>query len=138
MCEGMDVSSGSTRTPSGVQSGLAMPENRFDEWVAQRYEILWPEIYQPSFVDPSVELLAELAGPGPAMEFGIGTGRVALPLSRRGVQVHGIEISSAMVTRLKEQPGGADILVTTGNFADTAVDVRFSLVFLIRNTITNV
>jgi SAM-dependent methyltransferase len=115
-----------------------MPENHFDEWVAQRYEILWPEIHEPSFVDASVDLLAELTGPGPALEFGIGTGRVGLPLSRRGVEVYGIEISSAMVTRLKEQPGGADILVTIGDFATTTVDETFTLVFLIRNTITNV
>jgi SAM-dependent methyltransferase len=115
-----------------------VPENYFDEWIAQRYEILWPEIHEPSFVDPSVDLLAELAGPGPALELGIGTGRVALPLSRRGVRLHGIEISSAMVTRLKEQPGGADIPVTIGNFATTTVDETFTLVFLIRNTITNV
>jgi SAM-dependent methyltransferase len=115
-----------------------MPENRFDEWVAQRYEILWPEIHEPAFINPSVDLLAELAGPGPALEFGIGTGRVGLPLGRRGVRVHGIEISSAMVTRLKEQPGGAEIPVTVGDFATTSVDETFALVFLIRNTITNV
>jgi SAM-dependent methyltransferase len=115
-----------------------MPENHFDEWVAQRYEILWPEIHEPSFVDPSVDLLAELAGPGPALEFGIGTGRVGLPLSRSGIAVYGIEISSAMVSRLMEQPGGADILVTVGDFATTTVDATFTLVFLIRNTITNV
>jgi SAM-dependent methyltransferase len=115
-----------------------MPENRFDEWVAQRYEILWPEIHEPTFINPSVDLLAELAGPGPALELGIGTGRVGLPLGRRGVRVHGIEISSAMVTRLKEQPGGAEIPVTVGDFATTSVDETFALVFLIRNTITNV
>jgi SAM-dependent methyltransferase len=114
-----------------------MPENRFDEWIAQRYEILWPEIFEPSFVDPSVDMLADMAGSGPALEFGIGTGRVALPLSRRGVRVHGIEISSAMVTRLQEQPGGTDIPVTIGDFATTRVDETFTLVFLLRNTITN-
>jgi hypothetical protein len=114
-----------------------MPENYFDEWVAQRYEILWPQIHEPSFVDASVDLLAELAGAGPALEFGIGTGRVGLPLSRRGVRVQGIEISPAMLTRLKEQPGGADILVTIGDFATTTVDETFTLVFLIRNTISN-
>lgn len=115
-----------------------MPENHFDEWIAQRYEMLWPEIHEPSFVDPSVDLLAELAGSGRALELGIGTGRVGLPLRRRGVRVHGIEVSSAMVTRLKEQPGGADISVTIGDFATTTVDETFTLVFLIRNTITNV
>src|SRR5215471_13794535 len=115
-----------------------MPENHFDEWIAQHYETLWPEIHEPSFVDTSVDVLAELAGAGPALELGIGTGRVGLPLSRRGIRVHGIEISSAMVTRLQEQPGGADIPVTIGDFATTTVDETFTLVFLLRNTITNV
>jgi hypothetical protein len=117
---------------------LGMTENHFDEWIAQRYEILWPEIHEPSFVDASVDLLADLAGAGPALELGIGTGRVGLPLSRRGLRVHGIEISPAMVKRLKEQPGGTDIPVTIGDFASARVDGTFTLVFLIRNTITNV
>lgn len=58
-----------------------MPESRFDEWVAERYEALWPELFEPSVLEPAVEFLATLAGTGAALEFGIGTGRVALPLS---------------------------------------------------------
>src|SRR5215207_7221915 len=68
----------------------------FDEWIAERYEMLWPELFDPAVLDPAVDLLAELAGAGPAVEFGIGTGRVALPLSRRGILVRGIELSPAM------------------------------------------
>jgi hypothetical protein len=52
----------------------------FDEWIAECYETLWPELFDPAVLDPAVDVLAELAGAGPALEFGIGTGRVALPL----------------------------------------------------------
>jgi 16S rRNA A1518/A1519 N6-dimethyltransferase RsmA/KsgA/DIM1 with predicted DNA glycosylase/AP lyase activity len=79
-----------------------MPDDLFDEWIAQRYETLWPELFDPAVVDPAVSFLAELAGTGPALELGIGTGRIALPLSRRGVRVHGIELSRAMAARLRD------------------------------------
>jgi hypothetical protein len=105
--------------------------------MAQRMEQLWPELFDPAFVDPSVHLLADLAGSGPALEFGVGTGRVALPLSQRGVRVHGIELSPAMVAQLRTQPGASDIGVTIGDFATTEVQGTFSLVYLLRNTITN-
>jgi SAM-dependent methyltransferase len=114
-----------------------VPETHFDEWIAQRYAILWPELFDPAVLDPAVGFLAELAGAGPALELGIGTGRVALPLSRRGVQVHGIELSPAMVAQLHEQPGGSDIRVTVGDFATAKVGETFVLVYLLRNTITN-
>ena len=114
-----------------------MAESFFDEWIASRYELLWPELFDPAVVDPAVCLLAELAGSGPALEFGIGTGRIAIPLSRRDIPVHGIELSPAMVTRLRAQPGGRDISVTLGDFATTTVDGPFTLVYLVRNTITN-
>ena len=99
-----------------------MPESHFDEWIAQRYETLWPELFDPAVVDPAVSFLAELAGPGPALELGIGTGRIALPLSRRGVRVHGIELSRAMVAQLQTQPGAAEIGVTVGDFATAVVE----------------
>jgi SAM-dependent methyltransferase len=114
-----------------------MAESRFDEWIAERYATLWPELFEPAVVDPVVRFLADLAGCGGALEFGIGTGRIALPLSRTGVRVHGIELSRAMVARLRAQPGGPDIGVTAGDFARTTVDGRFRLVYLLRNTITN-
>jgi len=112
-------------------------ETHFDEWMAQRLEILWPELFDPAFLDPSVDFLADLAGTGPALELVIGTGRVALPLSRRGVRVHGIELSPAMVAQLQKQPGAADIGVTIGDFATAKVDGTFAVVYLLRNTITN-
>lgn len=115
-----------------------MPDALFNEWIAERYEALWPELFDPAVVDPAVSFLAELAGPGSALELGIGTGRIALPLSRRGVRVHGIELSRAMAVRLHAQQGGSDIGVTIGDLASTAVGgATFRLVYLLRNTITN-
>jgi SAM-dependent methyltransferase len=114
-----------------------MAESRFDEWIAERYALLWPELFEPAVVDPAVRFLADLAGDGGALEFGVGTGRIALPLSRTGVRVHGIELSGAMLAQLRAQPGGPDIGVTAGDFASTTVDGRFRLVYLLRNTITN-
>jgi SAM-dependent methyltransferase len=114
-----------------------MPESQFDEWVAQRYEVLWPELFEPTVLEPAVDFLAGLAGTGSTLELGIGTGRVALPLSRRGVRVHGIELSRAMVERLRAQPGGGDIEVTIGDFATAGAGGPFALAYLVRNTITN-
>jgi SAM-dependent methyltransferase len=104
----------------------------FDDWVAARYERLWPELFEPAVVDPAVDVLAGLAHGGPALEMGVGSGRIAVPLSRRGVEVHGIELSEAMAARL-----GEGVSVTVGDFATTTVDRRFRLVYLLRNTITN-
>jgi hypothetical protein len=114
-----------------------MAETNFDEWIAQRYERLWPELFDPEVVGPTVDFLATLAGAGPALEFGIGTGRIALPLSRRGVGVHGIELSPAMAEQLQAKQEAAAIGVSIGDFATTRVDGEFSLVYLLRNTITN-
>jgi SAM-dependent methyltransferase len=114
-----------------------MAESFFDEWIAQRYATLWPELFEPAVVDPAVDFLAAHAGPGPVLEFGIGTGRIALPLSRRGVRVYGIELSPAMVDQLRSQPGGGEIAVTVGDFATTDLGATFRLVYLVRNTITN-
>jgi SAM-dependent methyltransferase len=81
-----------------------------------------------------VDRLAELAGPGPALELGVGTGRVAVPLAARGVSVHGIDASAAMVERLRAKPGGEAIAVTVGDFAGVPVDGRFALVYVVFNT----
>ena len=94
-------------------------------------------MFGPAAVDPVVDFLAELAGSGRALELGIGTGRIALPLARRGVPVHGIELSEAMVARLRAKPGGEAIAVTIGDFATTTVDGSFSLAYLVYNTIMN-
>jgi SAM-dependent methyltransferase len=114
-----------------------VPEIYFDERIADGYETLWPELFEPAVVDPAVNLLADLAGTGAALEFGIGTGRIALPLSQRGVRVHGIELSPAMVAQLRTKPGSDDIGVTIGDFATTQVGDAFRLAYLVRNTITN-
>jgi SAM-dependent methyltransferase len=114
-----------------------MPETHFDEWTAENYETLWPELFEPAVIESTVSFLAALAPSGPALEFGIGTGRIAVPLSRRGGRVHGIELSPAMLARLRAQPDGARIDVTLGDFATTAVGHAFALVYLLRNTITN-
>ena len=114
-----------------------MPETHFDDWVASRYERLWPELFDPAVVDPAVDFLIGLAGAGPALELGIGTGRIAVPLSRRGVAVHGIELSPAMLAQLQAQPGASAIDVTVGDFARVTVGRTFRLAYLLRNTITN-
>jgi SAM-dependent methyltransferase len=94
-------------------------------------------MFDVALVEPAVDLLAELAGGQPALEFGIGTGRIALPLSQRGIPLHGIDLSEAMVARLREKPGASHITTTIGDFATTAVAGRFALVYLVFNTIMN-
>ncbi|MGH2931449.1 MAG: class I SAM-dependent DNA methyltransferase [Gaiellaceae bacterium] len=109
----------------------------FDERVAARYDEDEPEMFDPAVVDPVVDFLVELAGDGRALELAIGTGRIALPLAQRGVPVHGIDMSKAMVARLREKPGGEDIGVTIGDFATTTVEGTFSVAYLVFNTIQN-
>ncbi len=109
----------------------------FDERVAATYDESAAEMFDPAVVEPAVDLLVELAGSGCALEFGIGTGRIALPLAQRGVPVHGIELSKAMVARLRAKPGGEDIGVTFGDFATTTVEGTFSVAYLVFNTIMN-
>jgi hypothetical protein len=91
---------------------------------------------RPGRSRPAVDFLADLAGAGPALEFGIGTGRVAVPLGSRGLVVHGIELSLAMVDELRGK-GDRHVTTVVGDFATTRVPGAFSLVFLLRNTITN-
>jgi SAM-dependent methyltransferase len=109
----------------------------FPERVAATYDDSSEAMFDPAFTDTVAGLLAKLAGSGRALELGIGTGRIALPLARRGVQVHGIDLSRAMVARLRDKPGGAAIGVTIGDFATTRVDGTFSLAYLVFNTINN-
>jgi len=109
----------------------------FDERVAARYDETSAEMFDPEVVDPVVDLLVELAGSGRALELGIGTGRIALPLAERGVPVHGIELSNAMAAKLRAKPGGEGIAVTIGDFATTTVDETFSVAYLVFNTILN-
>ena len=111
----------------------------FDEHVAARYDESGEiaEMFDPAVVDPVIDFLVEIAGSGRALELGIGTGRIALPLGRRGVPVHGIELSKAMAARLRSKPGGEEIGVTIGDFATTTVDGTFSVAYLVFNTILN-
>ena len=109
----------------------------FDEQVAARYDERYADQADPAVVEPIVAYLADIVGEGAALEFGIGTGRIALPLAQRGVEVHGIELSEAMAARLRAKPGAERIPVTIGDFAATSVDARFSLVYLVANTIMN-
>ena len=114
-----------------------MPENYFGEGVAERYDESSAEMFHPAVVGPVVDFLAGLAGDGAALEFGIGTGRIAIPLSRRGVAVHGIDLSPQMVAQLRAKPGTEGIGVTVGDFATTRVEGTFRLAYLLRNTIMN-
>jgi SAM-dependent methyltransferase len=114
----------------------------FGEHVAATYDDSSEGMFDPAFADTVAGVLAELAGGGRAdggraLELGIGTGRIALPLARRGVPVHGIDLSRAMVARLRAKPGGDTIAVTIGDFATTRVDGTFSLAYLVFNTINN-
>jgi SAM-dependent methyltransferase len=109
----------------------------FGERVAATYDDPSSEMFRPDAVDAVAEVLAELASGGRALELGVGTGRIALPLARRGVPVHGIDMSRAMVARLRAKPGGDAIGVTIGDFATTRVDGTFSVAYLVFNTIMN-
>ena len=109
----------------------------FDDRVAARYDESSAEMFAPAVVEPAVDFLADLAANGRALELGIGTGRIAVPLARRGVPVHGIDLSTSMVERLREKPGAEDIGVTIGDFATTRVEGSFSVAYLVFNTIMN-
>jgi SAM-dependent methyltransferase len=109
----------------------------FDEAVAARYDEADPEMFRPEVVDPAVDFLAGIAGAGRALELGIGTGRIALPLAARGSRVSGIELSRAMAARLEAKPGADAIDVTIGDFSTARAPGEYSLVYLIYNTIGN-
>jgi SAM-dependent methyltransferase len=110
-----------------------MTTNFFGAEVAARYDRETADMP----VEPVVDFLAALAGDGAALELAIGTGRIAVPLARRGVPVHGIDLSPDMVAKLREKPGSETIGVTIGDFATTRVDRTFTLVYLVFNTIGN-
>jgi len=114
-----------------------MPEDYFGERVAERYDEWDAASFEPAVVDPVVDFLVDVAGDGRALELGIGTGRIALPLAQRGVRVHGIDLSAAMVARLRAKPGSDAIDVSIGDFATTKVPATFSVAYLLVNTIMN-
>ncbi len=109
----------------------------FGEPVAATYDDDSAEMFDPAVIVPTVDFLAGLAGSGRALELGIGTGRIAVPLAARGVPVHGIELSQAMAARLRAKPGGEGIGVTIGDFATARVDGTFRVAYLVFNTIMN-
>ncbi len=109
-------------------------ESTYGDRIAEVYDEMYAHLGSPERLVPMVDMLAELAGSGPALELGIGTGRVALPLAARGVEVHGIDSSEAMVQKLRKKPGGEAILVTMGDFAEFDLKGRYSLVYVVFNT----
>ena len=109
----------------------------FDEGIAAAYDETADPMFDPAVVGPTVDFLADRAAGGRALEFGIGTGRIALPLAARGVEVHGIDLSRPMVERLRAKPGGDAIEVTIGDFSAARVGGSFRLVYLVFNTIMN-
>jgi SAM-dependent methyltransferase len=114
-----------------------VPTNYFDERVAKDYDARSADEFTPAVVDPAVSFLTELAGTGAALELGIGTGRIAIPLRRRGVRVVGIDLSPDMVAQLRAKPGTDDIEVVIGDFATTRVEGTFGVAYLVFNTIMN-
>ena len=109
----------------------------WDEETAQRYDETSAEMFAPEVLDPAVDFLAKLADGGSALEFAIGTGRVAVPLSARGVPVTGIELSAPMVDQLRRKVTAEQVPVVIGDMATTRVPGEFSLVYLVWNTIGN-
>ena len=105
-----------------------MEEEYFGERVAARYDEHSGAMFDAAVVGPAVQMLAELAADGPALEFAIGTGRIALPLAERGVRVVGIDSSDSMLARLREKVGAERIEALVGHMAATRVDGEFSLV----------
>ena len=113
------------------------PDGYFDEAVAARFDELYAWQSDPAVIDPMVDFLAELVGDGRALELAIGTGRIGLTLARRGVSVHGIELSRPMIARLQAKPGADAIDVTIGDMATARVPGRFRVAYLVANTIGN-
>ena len=114
-----------------------MGEIVFDARIARTYDEYSADRFRPELLAATADFLAAITGDRPALEFAIGTGRVALALSQRGVRVHGIDISPPMVEQLRAKPGADSIDVTIGDVATTRVDGEFGLVYLVYNTIAN-
>jgi SAM-dependent methyltransferase len=116
-------------------------EDRADGWfgerIAGRYDDGRGREFDPAEIARAVDVLADLAGDGAALELAVGTGRIALPLAGRGVPVAGIDVSRAMTRRLVDKPGGDAVPVTIGDMTTTRVPGEFALVFLVFNTINN-
>ena len=114
-----------------------MPTDYFGERIAEHYDDSAAGMFDSAVINPVVDFLADLAFDGSALELGIGTGRIALPLAQRGLRVHGIDLSEAMVARLRAKSGAERIGVTIGDFATASVEGSFSVAYLVFNTIMN-
>jgi SAM-dependent methyltransferase len=114
-----------------------VPENLFDQRIAQNYETRWPEVVVPAVVQPIVDFLVDQAGDGPVLELAVGTGRIALPLRQRGISVSGIDLSPDMIAELRAKPGAEDIDVTVGDMATTRLAGTFTLAYLVANSLAN-
>jgi SAM-dependent methyltransferase len=114
-----------------------MTTDYFAGRVAERYDETSGQMFDPAVLGPAVEFLAGLAADGPVLEFGIGTGRVALPLAARGIHVSGIDLSPDMVAQLRAKEGAEGIGVAIGDFSTTRVTGQFALVYIVWNTINN-
>lgn len=115
-----------------------MATNLWGKEVAEAYDATTASMFDPAVLDPTIDVLAELAGDGAALELAVGTGRVALALSQRGVPVRGIELSPHMAEELRAKTGAGAVPVTIGDMATTRVEGSFALVYLVFNTIMNV
>jgi hypothetical protein len=114
-----------------------VPTDFFGEHVAEHFDRRYAHLEGPAIVDPMVDFISVFARGGAALELGVGTGRIALPLSARGVRVHGIDLSDAMISRLRAKPGGEKVAVTLGDIATTSVEGSFSVAYIVANTIMN-
>jgi SAM-dependent methyltransferase len=112
-------------------------EDLWDAETAQQYDTPGVGMFAPDVLGPTVDRLAELAGGGPALEFAIGTGRVAVPLAERGVPVTGIELSVPMIEQLRTKVDERTVPVVVGDMATAVVPGRFTLVYLVFNTVAN-
>jgi len=123
--------------PARSGNSRDVPQNLFTGPVAEGYDLGSRDMYEPGVLAATADFLAAMAQGGRALEFGIGTGRVALPLSERGVEVCGIDISEDMIAQLRRKPGSEAIATAVGDFASTVVPGRFSLVYVVYNGISN-
>jgi SAM-dependent methyltransferase len=124
------------RVPGAIVADMRQ-EELWDAEAAQRYDTPGTGMFSPEVLGPTVERLAELAGGGRVLEFAIGTGRVAVPLARRGVSVTGIELSPPMVDRLRTKADEATVPVIVGDMTTVVAPGKYALVYLVYNTISN-
>jgi SAM-dependent methyltransferase len=106
--------------------------------LAEVYDATYAAMFEPPVLNPTIDRLAELARGGLALELAVGTGRVALPLSARGISVYGLELSPHMAEQLRAKPGADAVPVTIGDMTTTRIPGAFTLVYLVANTIMNV